>query len=741
MALPKIDYTSKDFTTIRSDLINLIPQVTNKWTDYNASDLGVVLLELFAYMGDIVNTYIDRIANESYLSTAQSRQSIAELVKMLGYELSPMSAAVGDVEVRSALATIGDTLTKGFKVKTKAGVQFETYGDALFAEYAPYMNAKENSVAEPYPTGMSTKITGFTINASTLNVTWSNLTNLSGGLGADDLAWRINFNDATAYSPGDITAVQAAFRAWTWNWDNAGARLVDATSSEYILVDAEASFKDYLKGCYIKKGSAFSAIGYEGIIEDVIDSNTLRCSGDTRTLTTGDSPAWATGEQYAIKVVPAIVYVANGVKYLKIQGVPATGTANSNLVITDDNSGSVTTGGGFLAGVGFVEGVDYATPVAPAVGGVITIAPYKAARPIVINSVSKSEEPLGTSNGKAFQRFRLSMNDLTHHLAFKTIPEGFEIAVEVDEGSGYVTWTRVETFMNSTFVDRHYKIKISDLGKAFIVFGDNVNGQIPANSSPVRATYMYGGGVTGNVGAYTIDTLVSDAPNGDSAATVRNFEVTRGGQTKETLLSAKINAPRYIRTLDRAITPADFKFLSDKFPGVAVSTCQNIAGTVAIYVRILPENWDGSTSGWNTLITDLTVYLDTKKVVGTTVIVTIPTALPIHVEYNLIALPGYDKEQVNVNVQNKIQEYLNPLRMEAETEQYYLSIGEDVYLDEMTDLIRAIEGIKFFQVTHFNTAVNPGTPVLSSKIAVSYTQTLAQVRYFGSAIAGSITNA
>ena len=29
-----------------SDMINLIPQLTSKWTDYNASDLGIVMVEL-----------------------------------------------------------------------------------------------------------------------------------------------------------------------------------------------------------------------------------------------------------------------------------------------------------------------------------------------------------------------------------------------------------------------------------------------------------------------------------------------------------------------------------------------------------------------------------------------------------------------------------------------------------------------------------------------------------------------
>jgi hypothetical protein len=93
-----IDYTSRDYYAIREDLINLVKQRVNqsgirKWTGDDSSDFGVALIEAFAYVGDLTNYYIDRIANETYLPTATQRKSIINLAKLYGYSPTGFRAA------------------------------------------------------------------------------------------------------------------------------------------------------------------------------------------------------------------------------------------------------------------------------------------------------------------------------------------------------------------------------------------------------------------------------------------------------------------------------------------------------------------------------------------------------------------------------------------------------------------------------------------------------------------------
>ena len=54
-----INYINKDYESIRQELISRIPQLTENWTNYNSSDLGIVLLDLFAGVGDMLAYYID----------------------------------------------------------------------------------------------------------------------------------------------------------------------------------------------------------------------------------------------------------------------------------------------------------------------------------------------------------------------------------------------------------------------------------------------------------------------------------------------------------------------------------------------------------------------------------------------------------------------------------------------------------------------------------------------------------
>jgi hypothetical protein len=93
-----IDYTSRDYYSIREDLINLVKQRVNQpgvrnWSGESSSDFGVALIEAFSYVGDLTNYYIDRIANETYLPTASQRRSIINLARLYGYTPTGFRAA------------------------------------------------------------------------------------------------------------------------------------------------------------------------------------------------------------------------------------------------------------------------------------------------------------------------------------------------------------------------------------------------------------------------------------------------------------------------------------------------------------------------------------------------------------------------------------------------------------------------------------------------------------------------
>ena len=76
-------------------------QELNQWHAREKGDLGIMLLEMWAYVCDILTFYDESIANESYVRTAQLRSSLRKLTGLLGYIPRP---AVSSSVVMTAIA-------------------------------------------------------------------------------------------------------------------------------------------------------------------------------------------------------------------------------------------------------------------------------------------------------------------------------------------------------------------------------------------------------------------------------------------------------------------------------------------------------------------------------------------------------------------------------------------------------------------------------------------------------------
>lgn len=103
--LPQVDYTSRDYQSIREDLISLIPTYAPNWTNRDPADFGITLIELFSYMGDLLNFYIDRSANEAYISTASQRDNVLKIAKLLAYSPTESTAATVTLTFQNSTAS------------------------------------------------------------------------------------------------------------------------------------------------------------------------------------------------------------------------------------------------------------------------------------------------------------------------------------------------------------------------------------------------------------------------------------------------------------------------------------------------------------------------------------------------------------------------------------------------------------------------------------------------------------
>lgn len=95
-----MSYTGRDIVDIRQALVDKIPELTDKWKDFNESDLGMVILELIAGAQDMQNYYFDTQAFETYLDTAQQPKNIRSLLRAMNYKIPLVGSARGEVQIK-----------------------------------------------------------------------------------------------------------------------------------------------------------------------------------------------------------------------------------------------------------------------------------------------------------------------------------------------------------------------------------------------------------------------------------------------------------------------------------------------------------------------------------------------------------------------------------------------------------------------------------------------------------------
>lgn len=126
----QIDYTSRDFAALKADLIALIKERTGTtWDPTDYSDLGNVLVETFAYMGDIMSHYLDRIANETTIDTAVQRNTLLSFAKIYDYIISGPTPATVDVTFTNISE---NTIDIPIGTQVMAPLSFGIYSEVYF---------------------------------------------------------------------------------------------------------------------------------------------------------------------------------------------------------------------------------------------------------------------------------------------------------------------------------------------------------------------------------------------------------------------------------------------------------------------------------------------------------------------------------------------------------------------------------------------------------------------------------
>jgi len=103
-----VSYLGKDFSQIRRNLIEFTKQYfPTTFTDFSEASSGMILLELSAYVGDVLSFYADNNLKESLLDQASERGNIYDIANMLGYRPKNSIPAYVTLDVFQLVPSIG----------------------------------------------------------------------------------------------------------------------------------------------------------------------------------------------------------------------------------------------------------------------------------------------------------------------------------------------------------------------------------------------------------------------------------------------------------------------------------------------------------------------------------------------------------------------------------------------------------------------------------------------------------
>ena len=132
---PSINYTNRDFNSIRDDLVNYAKRYyPEKIKDFSQPSFGALMLDTVAYVGDMLSFYLDYQANESFLSTAVEYDNVVKLARSLGYKLQTNPSSFGVLTCYILVPTESNTVApdENYMPILKRGSTFSSTNGTFF---------------------------------------------------------------------------------------------------------------------------------------------------------------------------------------------------------------------------------------------------------------------------------------------------------------------------------------------------------------------------------------------------------------------------------------------------------------------------------------------------------------------------------------------------------------------------------------------------------------------------------
>jgi uncharacterized phage protein gp47/JayE len=613
------------FPEFRRDMLYLVRSMDplDAWHATKPDDMGLMLLEMWAYVCDVVSFYDKVIADELYIGTANQRPSLRKLVALLGYLPTPAVAATAKLAAMASgrlLVTVpAGTAFRSGAFNGNSPQVFELGQDTTIDPTANSWNVAPRhagTVASAKPSGLLVKAVqtpkagdllllvdlapggknlGLVVSGTSTvpdgngnnytQIDFTTPTNLAAGKALDELR---------LLTPKSAANIQTEANSATRSVIRLDGLARQIMVGDPVLVSGTEDLRWYTvlgakQSTYTAPGNAVTVNGSTFAVPGVqtpvtlleLDAPITDSTRGNSGMYTGSAPSWASPAtaqlmlHYNLQSVGWITDLPETVltsdKPLHFAGTlqPTLETPPGDFLVRDVNLDAAD-----VTGVLDFNNGQAKLTLNPGEGwtGDMTVPVQVFGNVLdVSRGQTVTGEILGNGDAsQANQAFRLQKSPLTY-LPAPSATNNSGVADTLVVYVNGILWSEVASFYGQTQNDQVYIVRQNDDGDSLVIFGDGVRGQrLPTGVNNIVANYRYGAGKASPPGG-AINQIAKSLKGLQS---INNPLAAAGGEDAEGPDSLRTNAPKTALLLGRAVSIDDFEAAALAFPGVTTAQAE-----------------------------------------------------------------------------------------------------------------------------------------------------------------------
>ena len=641
---PEIDYLAKDFASFRRLMLDRLAVLAPGWRERSPADLGMALIELFAFAGDYLSYQQDAVATEAYLRTARRRVSVRRHAMLVDYDMHDGcnarawvqfvvdSDVVGPAAVPRGTPLCTALLGQGTRLAdpallTRADAVFETMTEvpALFVDHnrIPF-----------YTWGDDACCLRVGATSATLAGHFPNLT-------ARDC-------DAQPPIPGDVL-------------------IFEEVRGPLTGIEADAD-PDHRWAVRLTNVRAFAP--------PVPPQTTPTPLTDPVTGTEITEITWDDADALPFPLcVSSRADEEHGGGLLDDVSVACGNIvlADHGLTLPPEDLGAVPVPRIFLPDPQGACERERPAAVPPRYRPALSLGPVTQA--------------VGLACGTPASRASAS----NPAAALPTIALVGDLAGDLSD------WTPALDLLNSDGDALRFVAEIEQDGTATLRFGDSQHGRRPESGTTFQAVYRVGNGAPGNVGREAISHIFDGDP---AIVEVRNALPAAGGIDPESMEDVRQRAPSAFRTQQRAVTESDYAEIGQRYPGIqrAAATFRWTGSWHTVFLTVDRLNGRIVDTDFER---DVIAFVERFRMAGHDLDVDGPRFVPLQIEMLVCVAPNYFRSDVRAALLEIFSNRVLPDGRRGLFHPDNFTFGQTVYLSPLIAAAQEVPGVSSVEIIGF----------------------------------------